>query len=50
MQEGVVSIVENIETPCNTCIDPNDVNKGTKKMTDGKESDVTLIRSELFFK
>ena len=40
-------MVENIETPCNTCIDLEDVNKGTKKMANGKVVDVTLITSEL---
>ena len=40
-------MVENIQTPCNTCIDLEDVNKGTKKMANGKVVDVTLITSEL---
>ena len=35
--ERVDLIVENIETPCNTCIDLEDVNKGTKKMAKGKQ-------------
>ena len=30
-------MVENIQTPCNTCIDLEDVNKGTKKMAKGKQ-------------
>ena len=47
MHEGVAPMVENIETPCNTCIDLEDVNKGTKKMANGKVADVTFITSEL---
>ena len=40
MHEGVAPIVEKIETPCTTCIDIDDVNKGIKKMASGKASDV----------
>ena len=47
MHEGVTPMVENIETPCNTCIDPEDVNNGTKAMANGKSVNVTLITSEL---
>mgnify|MGYP007007534996 CR=1 FL=1 len=43
-------MVENIETPCNTCIDIEDVNKGTKKMANGKVADVTPITKELGLK
>ena len=46
MHEGVAPMVANIETSCNTCIDLEDVNKGTKKMADGKVVDVTLIASK----
>ena len=34
--EGVAPMVENIETPCNTCIDLEYVNRGTKKRANGK--------------
>ena len=37
MHEGVVTIVEKIETPCTTSIDIDDVNKGIKKMRVGKK-------------
>ena len=47
MHEGVAPMVENIETPCNTCIDLEDVNKGTNKMTNRKTIHVTLITNEL---
>ena len=47
MHEVVVTIVENIERPCNTCIYLEDVNKGTKNMANGKVADVTLITREL---
>ena len=30
-------MVEDIETPCRTCIDLEDVNKGTKNMGYGKQ-------------
>ena len=36
MHEGVAPMVENIETPCNTCIDLEYVNRGTKKRANGK--------------
>ena len=35
MHEGVTLIVENIETPCNTCIELQYINKGTKNMING---------------
>ena len=34
---GSGPMVENIQTPCNTCIDLEDVSKGTKKMAKGKQ-------------
>ena len=40
-------MVENIEIPCNTCIDIEDVNKGTKKMANGKVANVTVFTIEL---
>ena len=47
MHEGVAPIVQNIESPHDTCIDIEYVNKGTKKMAKSKVTDVTLITSEL---
>ena len=47
MHEGVAPMVEEIETPCTTCIDIDDVNKGIKKMVSGKAADATYISSEL---
>ena len=47
MHEGVAPMVEKIETPCTTCIDIDDVNKGITKMASGKAADVTYISSEL---
>ena len=44
MHEGVAPMVENIETPCNTCIDLEDVNKGAKKMANGKTTDVLSLQ------
>ena len=37
MHEGVAPMVENIETPCNTCIDIEDANKGKKWLTAKKQ-------------
>ena len=36
MHEGVAPMVENIETPCNTCVHIKDINKRTKSMANGK--------------
>ena len=47
MHEGVAPIVENIETPCNTCINIEYTNNGIKKMANGKTGDETVIISEL---
>ena len=47
MHEGVAPMVENIETPCKTCIDLENINKGTEKIANGKAIDVTLITNEL---
>ena len=47
MHEGVAPMVEKIETPCPTCIDIDDVNKGIKKMANGKAVDATYVSSEL---
>ena len=47
MHDGMTPMFEKLETPCITCIDLEDVNKGTKKMANGKVVDVTLITSEL---
>ena len=33
---GVAPMVENIETPCNTCVRIKDINKRTKNMANGK--------------
>ena len=44
---GVAPMVEKIETPCTTCIDIDDVNKGIKKMASGKATDATYVSSEL---
>ena len=44
MHEVVVTIVENIERPCNTCIYLEDVNKGTKNMANGRSYDITPIK------
>ena len=46
IHEGVVTMVQNIKTSC-TCIDLEDVNKGTKMMANEKPVNVTLITSEL---
>ena len=40
-------MVENIETQSTICIDIDDVNKGIKKMANGKAVDATYISSEL---
>ena len=42
MHEGVAPMVESIETPCNACIDLEEVSKELKKMANGKLIDVTL--------
>ena len=47
MHEGVAPMVEKIETPCTTCIDIDDVNKGIKKMASGKATDATYVSSKL---
>ena len=47
MHEGVALMVENIETPYNTCINIDDVNKGIKKMASGKATDATYVSSKL---
>ena len=33
-----------IETPCNKCIDFEDVHKRTKKMANGKATDLTSLQ------
>ena len=47
MHEGVAPMVEKIETPCPTCIDIDDVNKGIRKMANGKAVDATYVSSEI---
>ena len=47
MHEGVALMVENFETPCTTCIDIDDVNKGIKKMASGKAANATYVSIEL---
>ena len=47
MHEGVAPMVEKIETPCTTCIDIDDVNKGIKQMASEKAADVSHVLSEL---
>ena len=47
MHARVAPMFENIEKPYNTCIDREDVNKGTQNMANGKAKDVTLITSEV---
>ena len=40
-------MVEKIETPCTTCIDMDDFNKGIKKMASGKAFNTTYVSSKL---
>ena len=47
MHEGVAPMVEYIETPCNTCINIDDVNKGIKKMASVEAANVNHVSSEL---
>ena len=47
MHEGVAPMVEKIETPCTTCIDIDDVNKGIRKMANRKAAEATYVSSEL---
>ena len=42
MHEGVAPMVESTKTPCNACIDLEEVSKELKKMANGKLIDVTL--------
>ena len=48
MHDGIAPMVENIDVPTVTCVNLEDVNKGTKKMASGKVADVTSLTSELF--
>ena len=44
--ERVAPMAKNIGTPCNTCIDIEDVNKGAKQMVNGEAINVSLISYE----
>ena len=47
MHDRIVPMTLRIETPYKACVSIKDVNRGAKKMSNGKAADATIMTNEL---